>query len=88
MKDSLATVRGLKLERHIPVIANEVPHLMITWDEATLKLTSQDVVKKLLEGEPSIAVLRQGAGNLLVSVWMMRDEEHRMVARRVREIFA
>ena len=88
MKDVLASVKGLKLERHVPVIANEVPHLMLTWDEAALKLTSEEVVKKLIEGEPSIALLRQGKGNLLVSVWMMREDEHRTVAKRLRETFA
>ncbi len=88
MKDALATVKGLKLERHIPVIANEVPHLMISWDEGVLKVSSEDVVKKLIEGEPSIALLRQGVGNLLVSVWMMREDEHRTVAKRLREVFA
>jgi uncharacterized pyridoxal phosphate-dependent enzyme len=88
MKDVLASVKGLKLERHVPVIANEVPHLMLTWDEAALKLTSEEVAKKLIEGEPSIALLRQGKGNLLVSVWMMREDEHRTVAKRLRETFA
>jgi L-seryl-tRNA(Ser) seleniumtransferase len=88
IKDTLATVKGLKLERHIPVIANEVPHLLVTWDEAELGITSEELVKKLIEGEPSIALLRQGAGNLLVSVWMMRGEEHRIVAKRLRETFA
>jgi hypothetical protein len=60
---------------------------MLTWDENALKIKSQDVLKNLIEGQPSIAILRQGSGNLLVSVWMMRKDEHRIVARRLREIF-
>ena len=88
MMDSLSQIKGLKLERHIPVIANEVPHLMLTWEEPALKITSQEAVKKLMEGEPSIAVLRQGAGSLLISVWMMRADEHRTVAKRLRQIFS
>ncbi len=88
MIESLSHAKGIKAERHVPVIANEVPHLLLTWKEAELNITSQDVAKKLLEGEPSIAVLQQGPGNLLVSVWMMRPGEHRIVTKRLREILA
>jgi L-seryl-tRNA(Ser) seleniumtransferase len=87
IKGQLSSIRNLQAERHVPVIANEVPHLMLTWDENALKIKSQDVLKNLIEGQPSIAILRQGSGNLLVSVWMMRKDEHRIVARRLREIF-
>jgi D-glucosaminate-6-phosphate ammonia-lyase len=88
MRSQLTSAKGVKTERHVPVIANEVPHLLVTWDESALKLASDDVAKKLLDGEPSIAVLRQGPGNLLVSVWMMKKDEHRTVAKRLAEIFA
>src|SRR4029434_1822885 len=78
MMETLGNVKGLKLERHIPVIANEVPHLMVTWDEKALNIATGDVVKKLAEGEPSIAILPQGTGAVLVSVWMLRGEEHKI----------
>jgi D-glucosaminate-6-phosphate ammonia-lyase len=87
MKGQLAAAKGVTAERHVPVIANEVPHLLLTWDETALKLTAQDVTKKLSDGQPSIAVLNQGPGNVLVSVWMMRRDEHRVVAKRLREVF-
>ncbi|MGH9631184.1 MAG: selenocysteine synthase [Bryobacteraceae bacterium] len=86
--ETLSPIKGLTLERHIPVIANEVPHAMITWEEPALRITAQEAVKKLIEGEPSIAVLQQGPGKLLVSVWMMRSDEHRIVAKRLRQIFS
>jgi uncharacterized pyridoxal phosphate-dependent enzyme len=88
MMESLSPIKGLKLERHIPAIANEVPHLMVAWDEPALRITSEEVVRKLMEGEPSIAVLRRGSGGLLVSVWMMRADEHRIVAKRLRQVFS
>jgi len=88
MKGVLSSSKGVKAERHVPVIANEVPHLMLTWDEDALNIKSQDVGKKLLEGDPSIAVLPQGKGNLLVSVWLMRKDEHRIVAKRLKEVFS
>jgi D-glucosaminate-6-phosphate ammonia-lyase len=86
MMETLGGLKGIKAERHVPVIANEVPHLLLSWDEAALTVTSEDAVKKLMEGEPRIAILRQGAGKVLVSVWMMRANEHRTVAKRLREV--
>ena len=51
-------------------------------------LSSQAVVEKLLGGDPPIHVQRPGTGQLLISVWMMRGDEHKIVGRRLRDIFA
>jgi L-seryl-tRNA(Ser) seleniumtransferase len=79
---------GVKGRQDIPEIANHVPHAMLEWDEAEKKLTAQQVVKMLREGDPPIAVSggRRGGG-LRISVWLMRGDEHKIVARRLREIF-
>jgi uncharacterized pyridoxal phosphate-dependent enzyme len=78
---------GVTGKLDIPEIANHVPHALLQWDEAEKKLTSQEVVKKLMEGEPAIAVSRQRGGGLRISVWLMRGDEHKIVARRLSEIF-
>jgi len=85
--DSVGPVSGVKTETFIPEIANAVPHLRISWDEAALKITSKDATKKLLEGEPSIE-LRPGAkaGTIEVAVWMLQPGEAQIVARRIREV--
>jgi hypothetical protein len=49
-------------------------------------MTSQQVVEKLQASNPPIHVQRPGAGKLLISVWMMRGDEHKIVGRRLREI--
>jgi L-seryl-tRNA(Ser) seleniumtransferase len=71
----------------VPVIANVVPHLEITWDEAARKPAAAEVVKQLMDGDPPIHIQNRGAGALVVSVWMLRGNEHRIVARRLEEIF-
>jgi L-seryl-tRNA(Ser) seleniumtransferase len=85
--DSVGPVSGVKTETFVPEIANAVPHLRIAWDESALKITSKEVTKKLLEGEPSIE-LRPGAkpGTIEVAVWMMQPNEAQVVARRIREV--
>ncbi|MEZ5403495.1 MAG: aminotransferase class V-fold PLP-dependent enzyme [Bryobacteraceae bacterium] len=88
IRKDLNGVSGVTTERHIPEIANEVPHVAIDFDEARRGITSQQVLEKLEAGDPPIRIQRRGEGKLLISVWMMRGDEHRIVGRRLREIFA
>src|SRR5262245_50445691 len=88
IRTALKPVNGVRTERHIPVIANEVPHVTVRWDESVRGLTSQGVSAKLIAGDPPIHVQRPGKGQLLISVWMMRGDEHKVVGRRLREILS
>ena len=83
---ALSRASGIRATRHVPVIANEVPHVQIEWDERAGKVSSQEAHQQLLNGDPPIHVQRRGPGQLLVSVWMMRAGEHRVVAKRLKEI--
>lgn len=84
MTSMLSKVGGLKLSRVIPEIANAVPHLKIEWDEQSKSgVTSQQVLERLRTGNPAIHLLGQGKGSLMVSVWLMRGAEHRLVAERL-----
>ena len=86
IRKALEGIPGVKTDRHIPVIANEVPHVTVEWDES--RITSQQVGEKLLAGDPPIHVQRPGKGKLLISVWMMRGREHEVVGKRLREILS
>jgi L-seryl-tRNA(Ser) seleniumtransferase len=88
LKEVVGKVKGVAVETHVPEIANHVPHFVATWDEATLGLTARQVHERLQAGDPPIHVLLTGPGKLTVSVWMMQGDEHRVVARRLRDILA
>jgi L-seryl-tRNA(Ser) seleniumtransferase len=81
-------VKGVVAERQVPEIANHVPHFVASWDEAALGLTARQAHERLQHGEPPIHVLLTGPGRLTVSVWTMSGDEHRVVARRLRDILA
>jgi D-glucosaminate-6-phosphate ammonia-lyase len=87
IRTALKGISGVQTDRHVPAIANEVPHVTIQWDESVRGLSSQQVTERLLAGDPPIHVQRPGKGQLLISVWMMRGDEHKIVGRRLREIF-
>lgn len=95
LEDRVASIRaalkgipGIQTERHIPVIANEVPHVRVTWDEAARGQSAQQITDRLLAGDPPIHIQRPGKGELLISVWMMRGEEHKIVGARLRAALA
>ena len=84
--DTVAPISSVKTEVFVPEIANAVPHLRITWDEAALGITAAEATRRLREDDPSIE-LRPGAKQgLEVAVWMLQPGEAQVVARRIREV--
>lgn len=79
----------LRAETIIPPIANHVPHLLLHWDEARVKITPEQVKAKLADGNPPIATDRvhgTGTTGFLLSVFMLQPGEEQIVADRVREV--
>src|SRR5262249_2143907 len=86
---ALEGIRGVRTELFTPEIANESPHLRIVWDEKVIPQKNADIVKLLREGDPRIEV-RPSDGNkpiLEIAVWMLQPGEHRLVGKRVQEVF-
>jgi uncharacterized pyridoxal phosphate-dependent enzyme len=79
-----AAVAGVKTEIFVPAVANHVPHLRVSWDPSRGQ-TAAAVVKALKDGEPSIGTRHEG-DSLVIGVWMMRQGEDKIVARRLREV--
>jgi L-seryl-tRNA(Ser) seleniumtransferase len=87
IRDGLAGIDGLTTERHVPPIANHVPHVLVNWTESASALKTGEVTGKLMQGDPAIAVSGFGDRRLKISVWMMQPGEHKIVLARLREIF-
>src|SRR5687767_9094719 len=87
IQKSATDVPGVKAEVFVPEIANQVPHVRISWDAAAKKMTAADVVRALREGEPSIGT-RSERDTVVVGVWMMRPGEEKIVARRLRQVLS
>jgi L-seryl-tRNA(Ser) seleniumtransferase len=87
MIETLSKISGLTADRHLPPIANHVPHLRLTWSEDAFKFKAGEVAKQLMQGDPPIAISPRGERLLHVSVWMMRPGEHQVVTKRLKEVF-
>ncbi|MBI3467265.1 MAG: aminotransferase class V-fold PLP-dependent enzyme [Planctomycetes bacterium] len=91
IEHSLAGIPTVQTRRITPPIANQVPHLLILWDEERLKLTPAQMKQRLAEGKPSIATARvhgTGEEGFLISVFMLQPGEDEIVAVRVRELLS
>jgi seryl-tRNA(Sec) selenium transferase len=89
IEDALKGIPSLQCERIVPAIANHVPHLLLTWDEKQVRLTREQVTKKLANGHPPIQIGRvAGTGDkgILISVFTLQEGEDRIVANRLRAI--
>lgn len=84
----LSGLDGVDCEKHVPEIANHVPHVLVNWSESDRGLTSSEAVEKLMDGDPPVAVSRGGEGSLRISMWMLRPGQDRILADRVKALFA
>jgi L-seryl-tRNA(Ser) seleniumtransferase len=65
-------------------VANHVPHLRVSWSGSSPAAASA-VVTAMRDGEPSIAIRSEGP-SLVIGVWMMRQGEDKVVAKRLRQV--
>jgi len=82
----------------VPPVANQVPHLLIRYDQQRVKISPLAVADQLRRGTPSIelnpatgrnegsAGLPSDADTIVVGVWMLEPGEDVLVARRLREV--
>ena len=82
----------------VPPVANQVPHLLIRYDQARVKIAPLEVAEQMRRGTPSIelnpatgrnsgsAGLPSDENTIVVGVWMLEPGEDLIVARRLREV--
>jgi L-seryl-tRNA(Ser) seleniumtransferase len=95
-----AALKGLPsvtCEIFVPPLANAIPHLLIRYDQAKLRIAPLEVAEKLRRGTPAIelnpatgrksgsAGLPNAEDAIIVGVWMLQPGEDMIVARKLRE---
>jgi L-seryl-tRNA(Ser) seleniumtransferase len=97
---ALKDIPTLKAEVFIPPVANNVPHLLIRYDQQRIKISTKEVAKQLRAGTPSIELnpatgtMEASAGipkdpnKIVVGVWMLEPGEDLVVARRLHEVLS
>lgn len=90
MRKAVEGLRGVTSEVYVPEIANESPHVRVSWDPKVLPMKNDEARKLLRDGDPRIEITPSDGTepNLVVSVWMLQPGQDRIVARRVREVLS
>jgi L-seryl-tRNA(Ser) seleniumtransferase len=86
IRAAAVSVPGVKAEVFVPEIANNVPHIRVSWEGAT-EAAAAAIVKAMKDGEPSIGI-RSEQSALVLGVWMMKPGEEKVVAKRLRQVLA
>lgn len=64
----------------------KIPRVFVQWDEQALKLSTDDCVRQLLDGDPRIAVLKHEQQGIFLTMFMADPGDEKVVARRLKEI--
>jgi L-seryl-tRNA(Ser) seleniumtransferase len=64
-----------------------IPRVYIQWDEKERGLTTRECVRRLLDGDPRIAVLQHERQGIFLTMFMADPGDEKIVARRLKEVF-
>jgi uncharacterized pyridoxal phosphate-dependent enzyme len=77
----ITKIPGVTTSFFVPDIANHVPHMSITWDQARVSVTPQEVSKLLRSAKPSIVMgVGEDRPGLTMNSFMLQPGEDKIVA--------
>ena len=83
----ITKVSGVSTSFFVPDIANHVPHMRITWDEARISLTAEQAAKLLRSSKPSIVISSgEGGPGLSMNSFMLQTGEDKIVAAQLLQL--
>ncbi|MFY9561312.1 MAG: aminotransferase class V-fold PLP-dependent enzyme [Terriglobales bacterium] len=84
----IAKVPGVSTAFYTPDVANHVPHMQITWDEARIRMAPQEAAKWLRHAKPPIVIgSGEGRPGLAMNSFMLQPGEDKMVAEQLVKLF-
>ncbi|HUX97176.1 MAG TPA: PLP-dependent transferase [Bacteroidales bacterium] len=84
MENAAKSIDGVTTSVSVPPVANITPTLSISWDTSKIKVDCNEFRSRLRDGNPSIEMMG-GKDNLVITSWMMKDGEDKIVAARIVE---
>lgn len=88
ISEKITQVPGVKTQVRGPQRGGPFPTLTVSWDQAQVGLTAEDVGRLLLEGEPRIMSHASGGGNsFAIRPAAMRPDDYKAVATKLTQVF-
>lgn len=86
IENAAKSIKGVNSRVFVPPLGNITPTLELTWD--TTKFSVKDLQEKLRNEDPSIEVMAHDDKSIHITVWVMREGQEKLVAKRLKEVFA
>ena len=84
---AFAEVSGVTARRNFPSEAGQpMPRAELTFDEARLGLTRDEVLRRLEQGEPSVSLAPAGTNGVYVNPQTLRPGQERIVVERIKAV--
>lgn len=85
IENTVKQVRGVTTSITVPPLGNTTPTLEISWDNAIVKLSGKDLQARLRNATPSIEIGGVRDNSIVVTVWMLKPGQEKIVATRIKE---
>jgi L-seryl-tRNA(Ser) seleniumtransferase len=85
MENAVKKINGVTATVAVPPVANITPTLTISWDIEKVKIARNDFQEKLRNGNPSIEMIGGRDNSVVITSWMMKPGEEKIVAVRLAE---
>jgi len=84
IENAVKAIDGVTTSVTVPVIANAVPTLSVSWDQEKIKITASELRDKLQKGTPSIE-MGGSRETCSIATWVLLPGEEKIIASRMVE---
>lgn len=82
----ISPVSGVRTEVKVPPLGNVTPTLHVFLDPEKIKIKPTEVQSKLRSGSPSIEIAGADEEKFVLTAWMLKPQQEKIVAGRLQEI--
>jgi uncharacterized pyridoxal phosphate-dependent enzyme len=82
---AIEKIEGVTSNVTVPPYANHTPLINVSWDKNKIKRTPKEIHEKLRNGTPSIEVMLGEKDGINITVFMLKQGQDKVVAKRLRE---
>lgn len=82
---AIQNIEGVTSNVTVPPYANHTPLINVSWDKNKIKRTPKEIQEKLRNGTPSIEVMLGEKDGLNITVFMLKQGQDKVVAKRLKE---
>ena len=88
IEGAVRNLNGITTAVVVPVLGNVTPTLHMSWDINKVKLSGKDLQEKLRTGDPSIEVADVRDSSIVITAWMLKPGQEKIVAARLKEVLS